>query len=88
MTTMDTELDEVRLVSKGPCPQCGSRDNLATYSDSHQHCFGAGCGYHVHGDTPLTTDEDDAPSSNRSGFVTGAPQSLSARRLSAETCSK
>lgn len=27
------------------CPECGSRDNLALYSDGGQHCFG--CGYHV-----------------------------------------
>lgn len=26
-----------------PCPSCGSRDNLARYSDNHAFCFG--CGY-------------------------------------------
>lgn len=32
-------------VTHGPCPKCGSRDNLATYSDEHQWCFG--CKYYV-----------------------------------------
>jgi twinkle protein len=29
---------------KEPCPSCGSRDNLARYSDGHGYCFG--CGYY------------------------------------------
>lgn len=36
----------MRHVTHGPCPKCGSRDNLATYADGHQWCFG-GCGYYV-----------------------------------------
>lgn len=34
-----------RHVTHGPCPKCGSRDNLATYADGHQWCFG--CKYYV-----------------------------------------
>lgn len=30
-------------VKHAPCPNCGSRDNLAIYAD-HEYCFG-GCGY-------------------------------------------
>lgn len=32
------------FVKHSPCPKCGSRDNLATYSDGSGHCFG--CGFH------------------------------------------
>lgn len=32
------------VVSKGPCPDCGSGDNLVTYGDGHQFCFSPGCG--------------------------------------------
>lgn len=32
-------------VTHGPCPKCGSRDNLGTYADGHQWCFG--CRYYV-----------------------------------------
>jgi twinkle protein len=28
------------FVSKEPCPECGSKDNLARYSDGHGYCFG------------------------------------------------
>lgn len=35
----------MKHVTHGPCPRCGSRDNLATYADGHQWCFG--CKYHV-----------------------------------------
>jgi twinkle protein len=36
--------DGPKVVSKGPCPQCGSKDNLVTYSDGHQFCFTPSCG--------------------------------------------
>ena len=32
-------------LSNGPCPKCGSKDNLATYDDGHQWCWG--CGHYV-----------------------------------------
>lgn len=32
------------VVAKGPCPDCGSKDNLVTYADGHQFCFTPGCG--------------------------------------------
>ena len=28
--------------SKEPCPECGSKDNVAVYDDGHKHCFGCG----------------------------------------------
>ena len=33
-----------KLLKHGPCPECGSTDNLAIYDD-HEHCFSEGCGY-------------------------------------------
>lgn len=32
-----------KFLKHEPCPECGSRDNLARYSDGHAYCFG--CGY-------------------------------------------
>ena len=32
------------FVRHEPCPKCGSKDNLARYSDGGVHCFG--CGFH------------------------------------------
>ena len=37
-------------VIHGPCPKCGSRDNLAIYEDGHTHCFSSGCNYHTYAD--------------------------------------
>ena len=41
------------FVNHAPCPECGSKDNLAVYSDGHGHCFG--CGYWM----PPPEDEDN-----------------------------
>lgn len=32
------------FIKHAPCPECGSRDNCAIYSDGHEWCFG--CGYY------------------------------------------
>lgn len=37
-------MSDSQVISKGPCPECGSKDNLATYSDGHQFCYTPGCG--------------------------------------------
>lgn len=34
--------DEV--LTRGPCPACGSKNNLVTYRDGHQFCYSPGCG--------------------------------------------
>ena len=31
------------------CPKCGSKDNLAVYSNGGRHCFSPDCDYHVNG---------------------------------------
>ena len=33
------------------CPKCGSRNNVAVYSNGGRHCFSADCDYHVNGET-------------------------------------
>lgn len=72
--------------------ECGSRDNLATYSDGHTHCFTPGCGHH----TPPTNGEyrvsDTATAAERSTSqftpITGTAKSLSKRGITADTCAK
>lgn len=39
---------ESEFVQHEPCPKCGSRDNLARYTDGHGYCFG--CKYYEMGD--------------------------------------
>ena len=40
-----------------PCPKCGSKDNLARYTDGHGYCFG--CEYYEHpdGGAPVQLEE-------------------------------
>jgi twinkle protein len=40
--------NQSEFVGKEPCPACGSRDNLARYSDGHGFCFG--CEHYEPGD--------------------------------------
>lgn len=69
---------------KGPCPKCGSRDNLVTYDDGHVHCFG--CGHHAWADgsaPPPATEK------RVTGLIpVGEAMAIPARRLTEETCSK
>ncbi|MFN3582797.1 toprim domain-containing protein [Phenylobacterium sp.] len=83
------DTDETHLVRKEPCPECGSRDNLARYSDGHAYCFTPGCGHYERGDRG---DDDPPPRPNQnqkrmdllSGEITAIPQ----RNLTRETCEK
>ena len=38
--TMDTMKSDSIFVKHEPCPECGSKNNLARYSDGHGYCFG------------------------------------------------
>lgn len=45
---MVTERKDSTFLRHEPCPSCGSRNNLARYSDGHGYCMG--CSYYEHGD--------------------------------------
>jgi len=68
-------------VGHEPCPECGSRDNLARYADGGFHCFG--CGHHANGDgkpaTNETTTKDWTP-------LRGHFEELTKRGIREETC--
>lgn len=49
--------EDSTVISKGPCPECGSKDNLATYSDGHQFCFTPGCGLRRKATHSMDTDD-------------------------------
>lgn len=75
---------------KEPCPSCGSRDNLARYSDGHGFCFG--CHYYEKAES----DSEGAPlqglslktNPKQEGILSfqGEITDLPARRLSEDTC--
>jgi twinkle protein len=68
-----------------PCPECGSKDNLARYSDGHGYCFG--CGHYAHGDgTPSTPNRRTRMSGDL--IDNGEFRALSKRGITEETCRK
>ncbi len=81
----DTASPDSRCTSHGPCPRCGSRDNLARYDDGHAHCFTPGCGYFERANgTPtqkrhMTSEHD---------FLRGDVVDLDKRGIFAATCEK
>lgn len=70
------------------CPECGSSDALAVYTDGGSHCFGSGCTYHVSGSgkqvDQVPQQIDSGKPVDMSGIVAGIPE----RKISEETCKK
>lgn len=82
---METDSSFIR---KEPCPACGSRDNLARYSDGHAFCFTQGCGHYEPGDgSERTTSRKKSPMS-RELISGGEYRALKARGITEETCRK
>ncbi|GGD03310.1 hypothetical protein GCM10011587_03800 [Pyruvatibacter mobilis] len=78
--TVDSE-----FVGKEPCPECGSRDNLARYSDGHAYCFTTGCDYYERGDG---SSEEPSKSRRRmsADFIHGDYRPLAKRGIHEDTC--
>ncbi len=75
---------------KEPCPSCGSRDNLARYSDGHGWCFG--CGYYEKAESTSEGTElqivQTTKSRKQEGVLTlqGEITDLPARKIREDTC--
>lgn len=79
------ENDESVFVRHIPCPNCGSSDANALYSDGHQYCFS--CNTHVQGDGEVT--DTALPRKQRvEGLLTGEFRPLLARKITEETARK
>ena len=72
--------EESRCVGHGPCPRCGSQDNLALYDDGHSWCFTPGCGYRDSKHNNERVEQVD--------FVEGTYEELRKRRIGRETLEK
>jgi twinkle protein len=81
---------ESEFIHKEPCPKCGSKDNLARYSDGHAHCFTQGC---KHWEPPTDGQEytPRATAGRKVGkdlILDGEVRALPKRKLTEETCQK
>jgi twinkle protein len=76
--------DDSVCIGKEPCPACGSRDNLARYSDGHGFCFG--CNHYEPGDPNGAGNPTTRKSSMSKDLVSGECRALPKRNLTEETC--
>ena len=83
MDNIDTH-EESEFIQHEPCPECGSRDNLARYDDGHAYCFGCNYREKAGGEQKVVTKKGD----KHMGFVEGEVTNLKARGISLETCRK
>lgn len=73
---------ESDFVGREPCPSCGSRDNLARYSDGHGYCFGCHHYEPGEGEPPQQIERKNTVAD----FVeTGEFKELRKRKLTAKT---
>ena len=78
--------DDSKFIQHEPCPKCGSKDNLARYSDGHAYCFSSGCGYHEKSNGNVVSLERFKQT--RSLDMTGVVAAIPDRRISQNIASK
>ena len=72
-------MTESEFIKHEPCPDCGSSDALATYTDGHTYCFS--CQKHTAGDGDKHTHQMQTNVNFK-----GSAQRLHKRKLSEQTC--
>jgi len=78
-------LSQSEFLTHEPCPQCGSSDALARYTDGHAHCFS--CGAYQHGDSDSIHVQSHKPLKLTMDF-TGDFVPLKGRNLREDTLKK
>lgn len=77
---------ESEFVGKEPCPKCGSRDNLARYSDGHGYCYG--CHHYEPGEGSDETPRESKKKLSTDLIPVGEAIAIRPRNLTEETCQK
>ena len=73
------------FVQHEPCPACGSRNNLARYSDGHAVCFSADCNHYERANGEVVeTKSQPTRKLEMEGVIAAIPD----RRVSEATCRK
>lgn len=75
--------EESEFIAKEPCPECGSKDNLARYSDGHGYCFG--CDHYEHGEGGESTERQSTAPVD---LIDGEFKAITARGITLDTCKK
>jgi twinkle protein len=73
------------FVQHEPCPECGSKDNLARYADGGAFCFG--CEYREKPDDSYELPKDFVPKKDKVFYpLYGEYNALRKRKISEDTC--
>lgn len=81
------EQETSQFLKHEPCPNCGSKDNLARYTDGHGFCFG--CNHYEPADgAELKTTKEKAIPDELNVYSQAEFLPLSARGITEETCRK
>ena len=78
-------MTDSHFVKHEPCPSCGSKNNLARYSDGHAVCFTGGCDHYERATGEVI---ESKPKANRTLEMAGVVASIPDRRISEATCKK
>lgn len=71
-----------RFLRHEECPSCGSKDNLARYTDGHAYCFTPGCNYYEGVNGQPKTQETQ----QMSGLIEYEIATLNKRGIDEDTC--
>lgn len=78
---------DARVMGREACPECGSLDNVARYSDGHAKCFGQGCTFFEPAPDLANDYVHTEPAPRRhSDLIDGDFTDLKVRKLTIETC--
>ena len=78
-------MQKSKYISKEPCPECQSKDNVAVYDDGHKYCFGCGWQFQPPKDKPIKFEKPfKMKVTPLLPFVT--PKALPKRGITKETC--
>lgn len=80
-------MSESSFLRHEPCPKCGSRNNLARYTDGHAHCFGCSH-YEYPTDYVSIRKEKNISSEEFNTYKEAEVEALVARGIDEETCRK
>ena len=75
-------MSKSEFLNHAPCSECGSKDNVAVYSDGHGHCFGCGAYFHNY------QNEEKPLTKVNTNLIKGENKPLVKRKINQETVNK
>ena len=77
------KLEKSDFIRHSPCPDCGSRDNLAVYTN-HTYCFG--CRTHKFTNQETASAVEKPKEKEVTNMIKGITEALPSRKIDSDTC--